>query len=290
MDKQEDIDLLEQYLRGELSGKEVIGLKLRLSKEEALSKILDELIDIQRGIRYTRLGAVLEDIQDWEFLEESPVEGAFEKDVSEMIRLERNRELFSEIQGFEDEEAEKETIVLSISRYWWGIAAGILLIIGVGLGWFFMNTQSEYEKLADEYFEPYPVIGMIRGGEIDEVKERAYENYFKGDYNAAITDFEVLVEQGDSLALFYLGVTQLGNNKIADGLKTFLEFEKKHVFLNEEKNWYMGLCYLKQGNLEESLNTLEQLSDPIENRKKENLINKIKELQRNLFLSKNQLK
>ena len=135
MDKARDIDLLEQYLRGELSVAAIAQLELRLGKETVLAKQLTELKEVQNGIRYAHLATQLEEIRSWEISDEKAngLGADFEQDVTDMIRIEKNRELLGEIQGFEEVEPEKEAVVRGIGRYWWGVAAGVLLLVGVGL-------------------------------------------------------------------------------------------------------------------------------------------------------------
>ncbi len=251
MDKARDIDLLEQYLRGELSGDAIAQLELRLGKEEDLAKQLAELQEVQHGIRYAHLATQLEEIRSWEIAEDSTtgIESGFEEDVADMIRIEKNRELLGEIQGFEEVEGEKEAVVRGIGRYWWGVAAGVLLLLGAGLFLFQSEDELSNDELFAEYFEPYPVVGVKRGQEIDELKEKAIEQYENQNYEQAIPLLkELYLLEQDTLIQFYYSVALLANLQYEEAIINFEAIKATNNLLEELINWYIFLANLGSGN------------------------------------------
>lgn len=266
MDKATDITLLEQYLRGALSEQAIFKLKIRLEKEPLLANQLRELKEVQNGIRYARLASNLAEIRSWEINEESTsaVESDFEKDVADMIRIEKNRELLGEIQGFEEEK--KHTIVYN--KYWL-IAASFIFTIGLGLFLMTYVSQTESGKLIVEYYDSYPVIGNTRGNNKNKIRLQAFGDYIAGDYQKAIEGFENLTVANDSLITFYLGVAYLGNNNPKKCIKTLQFFQKKYNFLETQSNWYIGLANFKLDNKKEAIKYLQKVVESKEYKAKE---------------------
>lgn len=263
MDNLIDMELLEQYLRGELPDGEIIDLELRLSKDVELSKQMEGMVEIQQGIRYARLVGLLEDIQKFENNEDIPIKEAFEEDVSRMIQLEKNRELFSEIQGFEEGDIEKKKVIVrKMDWNWLKIAAGFALALGACLYLLIPLPNHENIKLVANYFDIYPVIGNVRGNDNGKMKNQAYGDYLNKDFKKAISGFERLANSRDSLAIFYLGVSLLGNNNPRKSIETFQFFQDNYTFWEVQSDWYIGLAYLSLG---ENMKAIEYFSKVEEN-------------------------
>ncbi len=264
MDNTNDKELLDQYLRGELSSVERLNLEKRLATDTFLANQLAELDEVQQGIRLARLASVLGEVQGWE--REAVIQaGGFEQEVSEMVRLEKHRELLGEIRGFEKEA--KTTKVRWVNKYWWGVVAGLTIILA---SYFLIPQKTNAEKLAEAHFTIYPVIGNTRNELASDVKKRGFKNYIKGDFKNAIQDLNILATNGDSLALFYLGISFLGNQQPQEAIEKLNLFRTQYGILREEVNWYLGLSYLY-------INDTKSAEIYLQNSSNKELINKIKD-------------
>lgn len=241
MDNLPDTDLLEQYLRGELSKTATTDLETRLQKEKELAIQFAELKELQQGIRYAQLRELLGDMNSWE-TKEKPL-ADFENDLSDSIRLKRNQGILAEIEGFEEEIKSEEVKKVSVGRrYWLGVAAGVLLLIGTALFLFQPEEQLTNEELFAMYFEPYPANMVKRGGEVDSLM-MGYVAYESGDYETAIELFEV---HGDTLAQFFLGVSYLAMGEAELAIEQFNDFQNNNLpILKEQVLYYDALALLK---------------------------------------------
>ncbi len=260
MDNTDDL-LLEQYLRGELSESEVVALQARLANEPQLASTLNELQNIQDGIRYHRLQEKLTEIQSWEIdiVNEAPND-SFEADVNQAIRFSKQKELLAEIKGFELAEAEVPTPTNSkqqLHRTWWTMAAGIAILLSAA--WFLWDGERENamtnEELFAEYFEPYPANMVKRGGEVDSLM-MGYLAYESGDYVTAIEIFEV---QTDTISQFFLGVSYLGIGEVHKAIETLKKYEVVAVVLKDQSLWYRALSHIKLDNKSEAIDLLEKI-------------------------------
>src|SRR5690606_40420997 len=65
---------------------------------------------------------------------------------------------------------------------WYRYAAAIAMLIGIGLGYIFLNGQTDYQDLYADNFEPYPnVVAPTVRGASEQVKGTMEEAFFKYD-------------------------------------------------------------------------------------------------------------
>ncbi len=132
------------------------------------------------------------------------------------------------------------------------IAAAAAMIIAVGSIWFFSTPQNE--KLYANYFKPDPGLPTTMSSTDNFDFYDAMVKYKHGDYSIAINKWQTLVEkkpENDTLN-YFLGVAHLANKNVIDAIP-FLErtVESKDSFpLINDAHYYLGLAYLKEGNIE----------------------------------------
>jgi len=108
--------------------------------------------------------------------------------------------------------------VIVMRRTWLAVAAGLaLLVIG---GYFFTeNRKSEYvNQYLMDHFDEYILHDKSRGNnpgeKLDQDKEKGYDLYVLKEFEEAIPYLKRRWEEkGDTLALFYLGVSYSGIGK-----------------------------------------------------------------------------
>lgn len=144
--------------------------------------------------------------------------------------------------------ADKKIKYLSFSK----IAAAAAVIIAVGSIWFFSTPQNE--KLYANHFKPDPGLPTTMSSTNNYDFYDAMVKYKHGDYNIAIDKWKVLSEQkpeNDTIN-YFLGVAHMANKNTSEAipfLERSVEAPDEFVFLNEAY-YYLGLAYLKEGNIE----------------------------------------
>lgn len=123
------------------------------------------------------------------------------------------------------------------------------LIIAIGSIWFFSTPKNE--RLYSEFFKPTASLATTSNS--NNVFNNATKHYNHGDYNLAIKNWSVLQErkpENDSLN-YFLGIAHLANKNITNAipfLERSIEAEDDFTFL-DSAYLYLGLAYLKEGNL-----------------------------------------
>ena len=271
MKKTKDLILLEQYLLGQLDEIQKNKIANRLKRDIPFAKQYQDLKELQNGIRFARLKNTFGVIQSWEDLVNGNKDNEtdFERDVSNMIRIEKSKELLKTIKGFEKKASVNSNTIGILPNYWWRIAAGIILVIGVALFMMLPEMKSKSEQQAIAHFDKYPIIGNTRGGENNKIKEAAFENYLTENYEKAIPNFLQLSKSGDSLAVFYLGISQLGNYHPTAAIATFNKFNTQYYILKTPTYWYLGLCHLEMGDLDKASSYFKLVANANEFKKQE---------------------
>lgn len=199
--------------------------------------------------------------------EKSSFEAEMEKDqiLAKQTEGLRNLILSSEIHGlqesmdrFHDDLAEdvgkikKLNAPFPLKRYLIAAAIGILILIGI---FSLQNRGSQHEQLFASYFQADPglITSMSSGNNYEFNK--AMVAYKEGKYKEAIGSWEKLYQnnpQNDSLN-YFLGAAHLANEEAA---KAILYLENlsplKESRFQEESFWYLGLAYLKSGEIEKA--------------------------------------
>ena len=251
-----DQELLDQYLREELSQSDRTLLENRLTRDTILQKQLQELQEVQQGIRLAQLGGLLQQVKEWEQESNNVIEEKFEGEVSDMIRLEKNLSVLEEIRQFDKTTETPSSPIYFLQRYWRAVAASVLLIIG--MGWFYWQTVQPTlsEQLLATYFEPYPPIGIQRDHTSmtseETLRAKEYGYYNTGNYAAAIPTFEQLhQEYQDTLSLYYQGIPLLGNHQYEAAIEKLSIVKNQHTVLESQANWYLFLSYVGKGKTQE---------------------------------------
>ncbi len=191
----EDIEWLDQYIKGTLNATEIQALEARLSVESDLKNDLEVLKVMRQGMRAEVLADKLEMMRGWE---------------EEMV----------ENRGSNGGES-KSALIISIKK--WMAAASIVFLLGAG--WWWIAKESKHQQYAwkDEEFYKYILHQTERSNEIDKDQQKtlAYNLFTAKHFSEAKPKLESLwVNQRDTLAYFYLGITEvsLGNKEKAKAI------------------------------------------------------------------------
>ena len=143
-------------------------------------------------------------------------------------------------------------------RYW-AVAAVLVLLLGVGAVWVFRAPLGE--RLFEAYVQHPTHPGASLGG--SPVKE-AYRYYDAHDYARALPLLRKIPEdspEGDEAA-FYVAYSQLALDTVDAAIAGFGTYIAQHNAsepLYYEAHWYLGLAYLKAGQVADAKHWLQLL-------------------------------
>ncbi|WP_203255832.1 tetratricopeptide repeat protein [Hyunsoonleella ulvae] len=132
------------------------------------------------------------------------------------------------------------------------IAAAAAIIIAVGSIWFFSGSPNE--TLYAKYFKPDPGLPTTMSSTNNFEFYDAMVSYKHGDYKIAIDKWNILNKQkpeNDTLN-YFLGVAHLAAKNAEEAipyLERASEAKDGFEFLSDAY-FYLGLAYIKEGNLE----------------------------------------
>ena len=135
---------------------------------------------------------------------------------------------------------------------WVRYAAAAILVVGLA-GYLFFGKPSN-EKLYVKYFKPDPGLPttMSTDGNFEFYDAMVY--YKHGDYDKAIKKWQALYakQSNNDTINYFLGLAYMSNKSIKEAiplLKKVVKTQKSFPFLNEA-HYYLGLAYLKEGQLD----------------------------------------
>lgn len=139
-------------------------------------------------------------------------------------------------------------------RIYYRAAAALLIALSVLL--YIFTQRPQHEILFDNYFKPYPNTIPITRGENSEFKlkqalaEYEFENY---EQTAVILEEVLKSEPGNVVAHFYLGMSLLCQNRADQAIRQFQDVIMigDNEFI-EHAEWYLGLSFLKKGDLNQA--------------------------------------
>ncbi len=187
--------LLDAYIKGSLDADATSAIESRLVHDTNLKEDLEELRVLEQGIRVQALADKLEMMRGWE---------------EEMV----------ENKGSNGGES-KSASIISIKK--WMAAASIIFLLGAGWWWIAKESMHQQYAWKDEEFYKYILHQTERSNEIDKDQQKtlAYNLFTAKHFSEAKPKLESLwVNQRDTLAYFYLGITEvsLGNKEKAKAI------------------------------------------------------------------------
>ncbi|MCB0641663.1 MAG: hypothetical protein KDC44_08485 [Phaeodactylibacter sp.] len=171
---------------------------------------------------------------------------------------------------FVEENSEERTATvrrLPFYRRPLSIAASLLVLVALGLSWWWLNGkggQSD-EALYAAYFEPYTFNESVRGNDAPlNNYESAIRAYNAKDYPLAEQAFQAQLSEvpNDVRASFGLGLLYLNQpspnlDAASDRFRMVIEDGKS--LLVDKSKWYLALTCIRQGNRAAARPWLEQL-------------------------------
>jgi hypothetical protein len=220
MTEESDVDILENYILGNLSKEEKAVVEKRLLEEQELNALFRDL-----------------------------------KVLVTAIRHESRKDLANELKQVESaiHSTPKTRNLWPVSI---GIAASVALLIS--LVFYFKSQSGPNDKLFAENFTPYTNIydPASRGPEHEQAL--AFRYYDEGNYTAAIREFGRLAIKDDNTR-FYLANALMANDQSAEAVGQLKLCLQREV-LPDQSRWYLALCYLKLSDDKNAIYYLETIS------------------------------
>jgi tetratricopeptide (TPR) repeat protein len=217
---QELLETIERYYNGTMAQQERLDFESRLNEDSNFRTQVDDIKTLILGIENQSLKEQLD---------------VFHEEVPNMVSQK------SSASGF-----------FTLRR----LAASVVILIAITGFWWFNPSQNE--KLYSEYFTADPGLPTVMSSNSNFDFYDAMVNYKQGDYNIAIDKWESIQDKSDTLN-YFLGVAHMANKNEKTAI-VFLEkvTKTKDFPLLNDAHHYLGLAYLKEGNLDKAKFNLQQ--------------------------------
>lgn len=224
-DEEKDIELIESFLKGTLTGTALQEFELRRTSDPSFASDVNDYLLIMKEVKVSGQRAFIDKVREWE-----------------------------------DEVAskEKETRVIPMRRLL-SVAATVLLIAAAGGYIVFKSLPVGNAELFDQYFEPYEDVISQRSGDQGPL-QMGMNFYNDGNYPEAVKYLEEALKNnyGNLSVQCYLGISYLADDKTQRAENIFKSLIQTEPGLYREiAEWNLALLYLK---LNEISNTKEQLN------------------------------
>jgi tetratricopeptide (TPR) repeat protein len=226
-ENENDITLVERYFDEELSQSEINSFHQRLEKDNNLKTLFIQEKTLLRGIRFAGL----------------------QRDLAKL------KEIEATVARPETERGGKRTTFFYLK-----VAAAIaILAVVIKL---LMPVEEDSEKLFQAYFKPYPNVfePTLRG--TSEMTDRAetFLAYEQGNYQKALAGFnEILMNGHEPGVLLLAGNANLMLGNVQEAKNNFLLLIKNYDELDTQAKWFLSLCCLKEGDIDQAKIMWEEL-------------------------------
>jgi len=223
-------EIIEKYIRGELTGSELSQFVLELEQNKQLA----DDVKLHRQIS--------------EFLKDSKA-----------IEL---RNTLDDIHKKRLENKKGKIIRLFTSR-WQYAAAAIFLLLAFSAVLFYTLRPTKSERLYAQYFKTYDASGIVRGntpGPNSKEFQKGLDAYMNGDFETSYTLLNelsitsCLSDSHNAEVNFFMGVSAMHNENFNNAILSFEKVckNKKSLYV-ESAQWYQALCYLRKNDKEMAL-------------------------------------
>lgn len=223
---QEEFGRIEAYLNNSLSKEDLLIFENRLQNEEGFASKVEDIKTVLTGIETQALKEQLN-----EFHEEIATQ-------------------------------EKDTIQFNPkvkSLQWRKLAVAAALIIAAGSFWF-LNRNSN-EQLYADFYSPDPGLPTTMSSTDNYEFYEAMVSYKQGHYKDALNTWtkQLKTKVDNDTLNYFIGSALLADKKESDAISYLKEVANNDdsVFKNDAF-YYLGLAYLKEGNIEHAKTNLEK--------------------------------
>jgi tetratricopeptide (TPR) repeat protein len=232
MDQEEaDIDLIERRISGDLSPAELKAFDERVAADLAFAEKVDDYVAIINGIKNVDSLALSDEVALWE------------KELQDEAKVAR---------------------VVAINPWKkYMIAAAVAAILVTTFVFINRPSDVDQQQLFTAYFVPYEDLITVR--EEDDGSEAlatAMAKYNRKEYRDAIPEFLRYLEKNprNDQALFYLGISYLGDKKASDAISVFEQLETRAGSYADHVSWYLALADVLRDDIVSAKARLENIA------------------------------
>lgn len=240
-----DIELIERYLRDELTSTERIDFMARMKEDAEFAEKTADYTSIMHGIAKQGKTAFQEEVANWE------------QEIRDEESVQPSRTFHTAPQ--KEKKLEHEN---NWPRYL-SIAAAVSVVIASFVFLIDYKKDQKLNRLFTAHFIPYDELLSTRGTKTHVTLGEALESYNEKDYREAVSRFDSYLKEHpqDYQAWFYFGVSQLAAGKDADALSSFNIVIEKHTVFQDSAEWYKALTLLKLDRAAEAKHLLAQIAN-----------------------------
>jgi tetratricopeptide (TPR) repeat protein len=232
MNNDYDITLVERYFDNELTESESVEFVERLNADDSFKQLVAREKTLIQGVRLEGLS------RDLRFL----------KSVEQNLA--------------------REPQPVWNQKTWYAIAASISLVVAVAAGLLFFDSKATSDELFAQYYdEAYPSSvfneSNTRASEnAVSMRSQAFDAYDRGDYRLAAQLFtELLKTKQEPDLLLLLGNANLKLDRVEQAKQNFITLITDFDELDIPGKWFLSLCYLKSGDVENARKMLKELGE-----------------------------
>lgn len=253
--------LVEKYLEGEMSGKELTDFELLILRNEEVAREIDrvrKLLEFSRQ-QHERLAGEPELIEDYRdaanVIDADEIEADLDNLRIRKVPEEANGTNFLEKirkQVRSGSSGQKHIRIVSMLRFnLWLTAAAIALLLSVGA--LLLNRSAgttDYMALYDMNFHPYQPELITRGaGAVTNDKpdyRKGLDEYKKANYSLALEYLDTSTGKDPDFAYGHLfrGLSLMELGRFDEALSSFGQLKNDRA-LDDYGLWYSGLCCLR---------------------------------------------
>ena len=267
--------LVEKYLEGEMSGKELADFELLILRNEEVAREIDRVRTLlqfsrQQHEKLTRDPELIEDYHDAAgVIDAGEIEADLDKLKIRKVPDESERNNFHrKVQKYAPSGVRrpKQPRIVTMLRFnLWLTAAAIALLLT--LGYILLDRSTghiDYLALYDTNFHPYqPELAKRDAGAGIKEKtnyEKGLDEYKKANYSLALDYFNTSTSEDPDYTYGHLfrglSLMELGEYQEALGSFDHLKADRS---LDDYGTWYSGLCYLRLNQPEQAKILFRQL-------------------------------
>ena len=242
-------------LRNEVNRKFVEDTLAEVRNEK---QIEDEINQIKKEINKKNINKIAEDwVKDWneeknKSDDSNPEKNEIRNFISES--LESPGTGTDETESLKEDKEDKKVRKSLFLRYLLLSAAavtGVFILIKTLL------PSSGPDKLFNLYYKPFDAVSdVIRnpGSNSPDSYQSAIINYRSGDYQSALKDLSDIFNKDTTAIMprFFLGITHLAMGNYEQAVNYLIYISVTPGDFQKEALWYLGLTYLKTGEIEKS--------------------------------------
>jgi TolA-binding protein len=246
-----------QFNTTNTKNRDFISSSLAAKKQE--EKIREEIRDIKREIENKKLNDITSEwVREWH--DKKQHNGKKDPRKEEMKEyISASIEEDTAVEKTEPQKTEKSGIKRRLVIRYISLAAAV--ITGAVIIITTLIPGSSPEKIYTRYYELIeavsPVTRSLNDNEAD-VWAEAVTSYNNGDYATAAAGFSSLASVNPA-PRFYLGMCHMGMSEYDEAVKILRGVVGEHGEFAREAEWYLGLAYLKLGNIEAASACFESL-------------------------------